>query len=260
MDILHAPSPNYNQRKRAIDMLVLHYTGMQTGEDALARMLDEAAEVSAHYMVWEDGRVLQLVDDAARAWHAGVSCWQGVRDINSRSIGIEIVNGGHDWPRADGTLPPYPEAQIERVIELCRALMARHEIAPTHLLAHSDIAPARKIDPGEHFPWAKLAKAGIGIWPDIETGIGGNTPDAETLLPGDTGNPVRALQETLAEIGYEVVIDGAYDEALRFAILAFQRRFLPYVLTGHACAETRARLVQIRDAYSASSAISSFQA
>ncbi len=241
-------------------MLVLHYTGMQTGEAALARMQDAAAEVSAHYMVWEDGRIYQLVDDKARAWHAGVSYWQGVRDINSCSIGIEIVNGGHDWPRADGTLAPYPAVQTQSVTKLCRILMSRHDIVQTRILGHSDIAPARKTDPGEHFPWEKLAKAGIGIWPDIDADSVSDTPDAEILLPGDTGAPVHGLQERLAAMGYEVSCGGEYDEALRFAILAFQRRFLPHSLTGHACAATQARLTQISDAYCAFSGTSSFQA
>lgn len=260
MKILHAPSPNFNLRKRAIDMLVLHYTGMQTGEAALARMQDEAADVSAHYMVWEDGRISQLVDDTARAWHAGVSGWQGQGDINSCSVGIEIVNGGHDWPLPDGTLPPYPAAQIESVTKLCQTLMARYNIVPTRILGHSDIAPARKTDPGEHFPWAQLAEAGIGIWPEIETDAGSAIEGPEILLPGDTGAPVRALQERLAGIGYEVTCCGEYDEALQLAILAFQRHFLPHILTGHACAMTQARLSQISDAYCASSGTSSFQA
>ena len=112
MDITRAESPNFNERKHKLDMLVLHYTGMATGEEALERMCDPVAEVSAHYMVWEDGRIAQLVDEDKRAWHAGVSSWQGQQDLNSRSIGIEIVNGGHDFPLPDGSLPPYPRPQI----------------------------------------------------------------------------------------------------------------------------------------------------
>ena len=150
-------SPNFNARRHALDMLVLHYTGMESGEAALQRMCDPAAEVSAHYMVWEDGRITQLVQEDQRAWHAGVSRWQDDDDLNSRSIGIEIVNGGHDVPLPNGRLPPYPDAQIAAVIALSKDILSRHAIRPSRIVGHSDIAPARKIDPGEHFPWDRLA-------------------------------------------------------------------------------------------------------
>ena len=156
MKIAQTPSPNCNARKAGIDMLILHYTGMESGHAALERMQDAGAEVSAHYMVWEDGRISQLVDEACRAWHAGVGNWQGDTDLNSCSIGIEIVNGGHNVPLADGSLPPYPDAQIEVVIDLCKDIVARHDIPPARIIGHSDIAPMRKEDPGEHFPWEVL--------------------------------------------------------------------------------------------------------
>ena len=140
-------------------MIVLHYTGMKSGEEALARLTDPAAKVSSHYLVHEDGRIDQLVPEARRAWHAGLSSWKGVADINSCSIGIEIVNPGHEFGYRD-----FPDAQIEAVISLCRDIIARHRIPNARVLAHSDVAPARKQDPGEKFPWARLAASGVGLW------------------------------------------------------------------------------------------------
>ena len=131
MQIEHVASPNFNERKHPLDMLVLHYTGMATGEDALERMCDSKAEVSAHYMVWEDGRITQLVEEDKRAWHAGVASWQGQQDLNSRSIGIEIVNGGHDFRAPDGSLPPYPRPQIHAVLDLVHDILGRHAIPAT---------------------------------------------------------------------------------------------------------------------------------
>ena len=139
MKIIQSPSPNFNDRKAPVDMLVLHYTGMETGQAALERMLDAEAEVSAHYMIWEDGKVNQLVDEDKRAWHAGVGSWQGDTDLNSCSVGIEIVNGGHNVPLADGSLPPYPDAQIKAVIELSKAIIGRHKIPQARIVGHSDI-------------------------------------------------------------------------------------------------------------------------
>lgn len=152
---IDAPSPNFNERKLPVSLIILHYTGMESGEAALQRMCDPQAQVSAHYMVEEDGRVFRLVADDKRAWHAGVSYWHGERDINSASIGIEIVNGGHDFG-----LPPYPDVQIDAVIKLVDGLMQAHGIAPDRVIGHSDIAVERKDDPGEHFPWRRLEAAG----------------------------------------------------------------------------------------------------
>lgn len=156
-------SPNWNARRgtHTPDMIVLHYTGMQTGEEAIARLCDRAAEVSAHYVIGERGELWQLVDDENRAWHAGVSCWQGERDINSRSIGIEIVNPGHEWGYR-----PFPKLQIDTVTALLKILIRTHGILPERIIGHSDIAPSRKEDPGELFPWQALAQEGIGVWPD----------------------------------------------------------------------------------------------
>jgi len=235
LKIVQTPSPNFNDRKAPVDMLVLHYTGMESGEAALERMLDVDAEVSAHYMVWEDGRVSQLVDEAKRAWHAGIGSWQGDTDLNSCSVGIEIVNGGHNVPLADGRLPPYPEAQIEAVIALSRTIVRQHNVAPSRIVGHSDIAPARKEDPGEHFPWGRLADEGVGLWPNLAGG-----PDGAPLLigrglcRGDQGAPVERLQEMLARIGYGLEVSGEYDEASETTVRAFQRRWVQARLTGQA--------------------------
>ncbi len=161
MNKIERPSPNHDDRGgAAIDMLVLHYTGMKTEEGALERLCDPAAKVSAHYTIGEDGTVYAHVPEARRAWHAGVSFWAGVTNVNARSIGIELVNPGHEYGyRA------FPDAQIAALIILCHGILQRHPISPTRVLAHSDVAPARKEDPGELFPWERLAKAGIGLWP-----------------------------------------------------------------------------------------------
>ena len=243
MQVDLAPSPNFNDRKHKVDMLVLHYTGMDTGDAALARMRDPASEVSAHYMVWEDGRITQLVGEDKRAWHAGVSTWQGDDDLNSRSIGVEIVNGGHDVPLPDGTLPPYPDVQIEALIALCRHVLAEYDIPPSRIVAHSDIAPARKTDPGEHFPWARLAASGIGLWPTAAIDPESGTP----LRPGDSGKAVISLQEDLAAIGYGLPVTGTYDEATGLTVLAFQRHWHPGHLSGEADFQTRNLVRRVRD-------------
>ncbi|MDP1556502.1 MAG: N-acetylmuramoyl-L-alanine amidase, partial [Hyphomonas sp.] len=136
MRLEETPSPNHDERRHKVDLLVLHYTGMQSGQAALDRMRDPEAKVSAHYMVWEDGRIARLVEESRRAWHAGVSTWQGDDDLNSRSVGIEIVNGGHDFPLPDRQLPPYPDAQIEAVIELAGQIILRHAIPQVRIVGH----------------------------------------------------------------------------------------------------------------------------
>jgi len=242
MKIEALPSPNFNDRKHPVDMLVLHYTGMETGQAALDRMRDEAAAVSAHYMVWEDGRIVQLVGEDKRAWHAGVSSWQGDEDLNSRSIGIEIVNGGHDWPLADNVLPPYPKAQVDALIELCTGILARWTIPATRIVGHSDIAPSRKADPGEHFPWARLARARIGPWPVSETAAEHMTTSqvqtdgphliGKGLGPGDDAEAIGRMQDMLAEIGYALDPSGTYDDATEAVVRAFQRRWVQDQVTG----------------------------
>lgn len=207
------PSPNHNERSGEVSLLLLHYTGMTSGEEALQRLCDPRAEVSAHYVVDEDGTILQLVPESRRAWHAGRSYWKGERDINSRSIGIEIVNPGHE-----NGYRPFPEAQVAAVIDLARDICARHAIAPQDVLAHSDVAPERKEDPGELFPWDRLALAGVGLWVDPEPVSGGRF-----FQQGDRGQPVEALQSMLALYGFEMPITGVFDARTRAAVAAFQR-------------------------------------
>ncbi|HRK70212.1 MAG TPA: N-acetylmuramoyl-L-alanine amidase [Micropepsaceae bacterium] len=209
IDIIARPSPNHDSRgDRAIDMIVMHYTGMKTAAEAIDRLCDPASRVSAHYVLDEDGTLYQLVPEALRAWHAGVSHWAGESGLNACSIGIEIVNPGHEFGYRE-----FPEAQIARLEELARLIMARHNIPARRIVGHSDIAPARKTDPGEKFPWARLARAGIGLWPD-STFAG--QPDRPEIL--------------LARIGYGV--PPQVDVPLETVITAFQRRFRPARLDG----------------------------
>jgi len=216
-------SPNHGDRRdRAPDCIVLHYTGMPTAEGALAQLCNPKAEVSAHYFVFEDGRVAQLVPEERRAWHAGRSSWFDDTDLNSASIGVEIVNPGHD-----GGLPPFPDAQIDAVIALCRDVIARHAIAPERILAHSDIAPGRKVDPGEKFPWARLAAAGVGLWREP-------APDMPGLALGSgaTGAAVSSLQRDLRALGYGLEETGHYDARTKTVVEAFQRRWRPQRIDG----------------------------
>lgn len=213
--IIEAPSPNQNDRQRPVSMLVLHYTGMENGQAALNRMCDAEAQVSAHYMIEEDGRVFRLVDEDKRAWHAGVSEWNGITDVNSASIGIEIVNGGHDYG-----LPDFPDVQINALIPLCKRIIAAHRIAPRNIVGHSDIAPERKTDPGEKFPWSGLAAAGIGLWP------GSGNDDRRILFEaGGRDRGVTLLQRGLAGLGYGVALDGVMTDRTISVVRAFQRRF-----------------------------------
>jgi N-acetylmuramoyl-L-alanine amidase len=199
---IERPSPNNDTRgDTAIDMLVLHYTGMRTAEEALARLTDPAAKVSAHYTIYEDGTVYAHVPEDRRAWHAGVSYWAGASDINARSIGIEIVNPGHEFGyRA------FPDPQIAALTTLCHSILMRHPIPSARVLGHSDVAPMRKDDPGELFPWERLARGGIGLWPEKS---GGEAP-----------------ADALIRYGY----DPAATPDKR--ITAFQRHFRPKGLTG----------------------------
>ena len=221
------PSPNHDERKSAVDMIVLHYTGMMSGEAACERLCDPAAKVSSHYLVYEDGHTDQLVAEARRAWHAGLSSWQGVTDINSRSVGIEIVNPGHEYGYRD-----FPDAQIDVVIALCRDIVARHKIPAARVLAHSDIAPARKQDPGEKFPWDRLAAAGIGRW--VEPSPFGRT----ALKPDDRGAQVAELQRALAASAMRRTSPIATTTSTAEMVSAFQRHFRPARVDGIADAST----------------------
>lgn len=235
MQIEDHPSPNHDVRRQPVSLLVLHYTGMESGEAALARMCDPDAKVSAHYMVWEDGRIARLVAENRRAWHAGVSTWRGLDDLNSRSVGIEMVNGGHDFRSPDGSLPAYPDRQIAAVIALSREILQHQAIPPTGVVAHSDIAPTRKIDPGEHFPWQRLAAAGVGLWP--EAGPAGCVW---------SGGDASRLNAQLAAIGYDT-------SDVPAALRAFQRRWLPQSISGLADSATLQRLNEVATAYAAAS-------
>lgn len=220
--ITDTPSPNHGPRPAGatIDMLVLHYTGMRNAAAALGRLTDPAAEVSAHYLIDEDGTMHRLVAENRRAWHAGVAFWRGERDINDRSIGIELVNPGHEFGYR-----PFPEAQMTALIALCREILSRHPIPARNVVGHSDVAPARKTDPGELFDWPRLAAVGIGLWP-----IG--TPTSSADLAG-----------MLARYGYDVA-----DPAM--AITAFQRHFRPARVDGIAddqCARLLAGLLAAID-------------
>jgi N-acetylmuramoyl-L-alanine amidase len=224
------PSPNHGERKedRRPDMLVLHYTGMPVDGEALQWLCNPVSQVSCHYFVFPDGRVLQLVPEARRAWHAGVSAWGEDRDLNSCSIGIEIAHPGHD-----GGLPPYPEEQIEAVERLCLDIVGRWRIPASRVLAHSDIAPDRKRDPGEVFPWERLHRAGVGHWVRPAA-----LSDGRFFSRGDRGTPVEALQAMLALYGYDLRITGAFDEATERVVTAFQRHFRPERVDGVADAST----------------------
>jgi len=239
-------SPNHGVRRgeRAPDMIVMHYTGMADASEALARLCDPAPAgghaVSAHYFVFEDGAILQCVPEARRAWHAGVASWLGDRDINSRSIGIEIANPGHDLGYRD-----FPDAQIAAVIALCSDILGRRVIPPDCILGHADVAPARKRDPGEKFPWQTLFRAGIGHW--VEPAGLAPGPDLECAADGPA---VEALQAALAAYGYGVEPTGVYDRATQQAVTAFQRHFRPVRVDGRAdwsTLDTLTRLLAARD-------------
>jgi N-acetyl-anhydromuramyl-L-alanine amidase AmpD len=224
-------SPNHGERLRPISALILHYTGMPTSESALALLRSPAAEVSAHYFVEENGEVLQLVPEDRRAWHAGKSFWAGETDLNSASIGIEIVHPGHDDPR------PFPARQIASVIALSRDICRRHAIAPQRVLAHSDIAVSRKIDPGEFFPWDVLAREGVGHYVAPAPILGD-----EGLGPGDSGEKVRRLQDQLARYGYAIAQSSNFDDDTAKVVTTFQRHFRPEKIDGRADVSTLATL------------------
>jgi len=245
LKISERPSPNHDSRGDVIagtpriDMLVLHYTGMQSGTAALDRLCDAEARVSSHYLVEEDGAVWRLVSEERRAWHAGVSYWMGETTLNTLSIGIEIVNPGHEWGyRA------FPEAQMQGVEALCRDVITRRRIPAHRIVGHSDIAPTRKSDPGELFDWPRLARAGIGLWPQ---------PGAE--LQQRRGRGVGVVERAcaladLARIGY--CVDAGTEAA---SLAAFQRRYRPERWDGKLDSETAGRLAEIRQAVEAVQAV-----
>jgi N-acetylmuramoyl-L-alanine amidase len=244
-DILSIPSPNFDDRPpdARIDLIVLHYTGMQDGAAALARLTDPTPvagrypgpwqdpamdpatalpRVSAHYVIEEDGRIFTLVPEEKRAWHAGASHWRGRDNVNASAIGIELVNGGHDF-----RLPGFAHAQIERLIALLRDIQNRRRLSPACVVGHSDVAPHRKRDPGEKFPWERLEAAGVALGVEVS-----ERGDAPVLSPGDSGDAVAGVQYTLAEVGYGIEVTRDYDAATKAVIEAFQRRRRPRRVTG----------------------------
>lgn len=239
-DIAKTPSPNFDTRPQGqkIDMLVLHYTGMKSAQAALERLTDPSAKVSAHYVIDEQGAMTQLVDEQNRAWHTGVSHWAGQDRLNDCSIGIELVNPGHEFG-----YQPFPEAQMAALEELAAAIIARHNIPATRVLGHSDIAPERKQDPGELFDWKCLADKGIGYWLEPAP----IKKRAARIIEGDQGQQVSALQTMLAIIGYGVEVNSHYDAQTMAAIAAFQRHFRPEKVDGiadHSTLDTLHRCIQ----------------
>jgi N-acetylmuramoyl-L-alanine amidase len=205
--IVECRSPNFDARGAAdVNMLVLHYTGMKTAQEALARLCDPAAKVSAHYTIDRDGRVYRHVAEEMRAWHAGVSWWAGETNVNARSIGIELVNPGHEFGYV-----PFAEAQIAALIDLAHGIRERHAIPSARVIGHSDIAPARKEDPGELFPWRELSEYGLGVWPK-------------------TAPLIEPFEAALARFGYGV--PPTVDVPLKQVITAFQRHFRPSCIDG----------------------------
>jgi len=243
LDVLLCPSPNHGERDAGlnIDILLLHYTGMPDAGGALKWLCMEESQVSAHYFVYEDGRIVQMVPEARRAWHAGAASWAGTRDINGCSIGIEIANGG-----PDSANPEFAPRQMSAVVALCRDIVARHLIPPQRVLGHSDVAPGRKSDPGAYFNWSMLSVAGIGLMIEAEPIVQG-----PLLSPGDTGDEVRDLQIALARYGYGLEVSGTYCDATFNVVQAFQRHFRAARIDGIADVSTRktlARLLQSLDA------------
>jgi N-acetylmuramoyl-L-alanine amidase len=220
MDMIETPSPNFDERSLPVTMIVLHYTGMADAASAIARLTSPQAKVSAHYLVAEDGQVVRMVSEEKRAWHAGASYWRGVTDVNSASVGIEIVNPGHEFGYR-----PFPDEQIAALIPLVSAIKDRHGIGRGNVVGHSDIAPARKDDPGELFPWEALARRRLALPSPVRDLMDPFWTDAGFLL-------------ALERFGYEVSDN-------QKAVIAFQRRFRPERIDGIIDGECRAKLLSL---------------
>lgn len=233
-------SPNIEPRLRGLSpsVIILHYTGLETIERSLEILSREDCKVSCHYVVDTDGRIIQMVAENMRAWHAGASSWAGETDINSASIGIEIQNAGH----SHGS-PDFPDTQMRAVTALCQDLMVRHNITPPRVLGHSDIAPARKIDPGEKFNWPGLARDGVGFWvPPVAVDI-----NDSGFGPGDVHEDIGEAQRLFAQYGYGINETGVFDEATRFVVRAFQLHFRPALISerlDRSTLETARRLIE----------------
>jgi len=240
MEIKELTSPNCDTRPegQTVDMLVLHYTGMQSAAAALERLCDSSARVSAHYLIDENGGVYRLVGEHLRAWHAGVASWAGTTDVNARSIGIELVNPGHEWGYRS-----FPDAQMTALIDLARTAVEQHRIPAHRVLAHSDVAPQRRQDPGELFDWGRLAEKGIGMVADASAFQG----TAMSLQRGDEGAAVKVLQRKLAAFGYGVCAEAVYDQLTEGVVRAFQRHHRQAAVTGIADRETVLALDNLLD-------------
>ena len=246
LTFIDRPTPNFDARHALPDMIILHYTGMQSGEAAIERLCDPQAKVSAHYVVEEDGRIFRLAPEERRCWHAGVSTWRGQDQLNGVSIGIEIVNPGHEWGyRA------FPEAQVQAVIDLVGDIRTRWTVPNDRIIGHSDVAPDRKEDPGELFPWKRLAEAGHGLW--FEPAMERIAALGPAIGPGEEGLGVVVLQAGLKRLGYGLEQTGVYDEATKLTVTAFQRHWRQDNIDGIADGETRARLVGLLQLASAES-------
>ena len=220
MEMIDAPSPNFDERTLPVSMIVLHYTGMPDAEGAIARLTSPEAKVSSHYLIAEDGQIVRMVDEAKRAWHAGKSSWRGVTDVNSASVGIEIVNPGHEFGYR-----PFPDEQIAALIPLLSEIKDRHGVGRGNIVGHSDIAPARKEDPGELFPWDALAKRRLAL----------PSPTRDLMDPFWTD---AGFILALERFGYDVT------DHLK-AVIAFQRRFRPDRIDGIVDGECRAKLLSL---------------
>jgi N-acetylmuramoyl-L-alanine amidase len=241
MTMRHCPSPNHDARPAdgAVDMVVLHYTGMADAAAALARLCDPAAKVSTHYLIDEDGGVYRLVAEARRAWHAGIASWRRATDINARSIGIELVNPGHDGGRR-----PFPAPQMMALLDLLRDIGGRYAIPRDRILGHSDVAPLRKQDPGEWFDWALLAGHGFGLWPEPDFAPSEHAP---ALAPGQAGPAILNLQIALDAIGYGIEGTALYDPVTEAVVTAFQRHFRARLVDGVADPETTSLIHHLAD-------------
>ena len=271
LDIIQHPSPNFDDRKRPIRFIVLHYTGMQSADGALRVLSDPLPQrvaylneipanplmvdgrpadrvlvaspmikVSSHYLAYEDGRMFQLVDEAKRAWHAGKGSWDGETEMNSCTIGIEIANGGYDFG-----LPEFPEPQIQSVMTLVRDIMDRHGLDRHHVIGHSDLAPTRKPDPGPKFPGQRFAAEGLSIWPKPAPEVGDQRVLFETI--GTIDDRISAIQMGLGTIGYGMTVNGIYDALLKDIIRAFQRRFRQSKTDGIIDVETVSLIGRVAD-------------
>jgi len=220
LTIIETPSPNFDERSLPVSMIVLHYTGMPDAASAVKRLTDSEAKVSAHYLIAEDGTVMRLVPEDKRAWHAGRSHWRGITDVNSASIGVELVNPGHEWGYR-----PFPDEQIDALVPLLASIKDRYAITRGNIVGHSDIAPTRKQDPGELFPWGKLARLRLA-------------------LP----RPTRNLMDPMwTDAGFLLALDRfGYDVSDRLAaVVAFQRRFRPELIDGEIDGECRSLLLAL---------------